>query len=166
MRKCRAVERNIGVDHVYKRSDVQKFVNMLMWEGKKSIAENIVYSSMDVASSKLGVGAVECFDKVISSLKPRLEVKTRRVGGANYQVPMPVSAKRGNYKAMKWLIDAARARSGKSMIEKLSAEMIDAFSGKGSAIKKKEECEKMAESNRAYAHYSWGVSGEEGGINE
>jgi small subunit ribosomal protein S7 len=165
MRKCRAVERNIGVEHKYGSVRLHKFINMIMWEGKKSVAEDIVYSSLVSASEKLSTTVIECFEKVIEFLRPKLEVKTRRVGGANYQVPMPVRAKRADYMAMRWLINAARARSGKSMIEKLTAEIIDAYSGKGSAVKKKEECEKMAESNRAYAHYSWGVSEEEGGVN-
>ena len=142
-------------DSKYKHGVISNFISCIMYSGKKSVAESIVYSSIDTVAEKLAVDAVEAFEGVINNIRPMVEVKSRRVGGATYQVPIEVRAERGITLAIRWLIKSSRARKGKTMIEKLSAEMVDAYNKRGAAVKKREDTHKMAEANRAFAHYRW-----------
>ena len=148
-------KREITPDSKYKHGVISKFISCIMYSGKKSVAESIVYSSIDTVAEKLAVDAVEAFEGVINNIRPMVEVKSRRVGGATYQVPIEVRAERGITLAIRWLIKSSRARKGKTMIEKLSAEMVDAYNKRGAAVKKREDTHKMAEANRAFAHYRW-----------
>ncbi len=154
-RRRRAEKRIVLSDSKYKSVTISKFINSLMYEGKKSIAENIFYSALENSASKLGVNPVEAFEQFMRNVQPAMEVRSRRVGGATYQVPTNVRPQRGMALAIRWIIIAARKRLGKTMYEKLSAEFIEAFSGKGAAVKKREETHKMAESNMAFAHYAF-----------
>lgn len=132
-----------------------KFINMIMKNGKKTVAQDIVYDALDkISETKKETNRVKLFNEVMDAVKPQVEVRSRRVGGANYQVPMPVSTDRQNALAFRWIIAAALARKGKSMAEKLSAEMTDALAGTGGAIKKKEDTHRMAEANKAFAHFA------------
>jgi len=126
-----------------------------MFDGKKSTARTIVYDTMDLIADKTKSEPVEVFDQALKNATPLLQVKSRRVGGATYQVPIEVRPDRGMALAMRWLIDSARARSGRSMAEKLASEMIDASQGQGAAVKKRQDTHKMAEANKAFAHYKW-----------
>ena len=153
MRRGRAPVREIPPDPVFGDRLVQKFINKLMWDGKKSKAEKIFYGAMDLVKKKTGQDPLEVFYKAIENVKPVLEVRPRRVGGATYQVPVEVPPRRQNSLAIRWLVNAARSRSGKSMIEKLANELIDASRGQGGAVKKKEDTHRMAEANRAFAHF-------------
>lgn len=155
MRRRRAEKREIPPDPVYNSTLVQKLINMVMWEGKKTIAEKIVYSALEIASQKLGREPLEVLRKAVENARPLLEVRPRRVGGATYQVPMEVKPERGNTLALRWMRDFARRRRGKPMKEKLAEELIDAYKGQGLAVKKREETHKMAEANRAFAHFRW-----------
>ena len=131
-----------------------KFINLLMFDGKKDVARGIFYDALDKAADRLSQDPVEVFEKVVESARPIIYVRSRRVGGATYQVPTPVAAKRSVYLAIVWLIKAARSRSDKrEMSEKLAAEFVDAYSGRGGALKKREETHKMAEANKAFAHF-------------
>ncbi len=132
-----------------------KFINYLMKEGKKSIASNIFYTALQHSSAKLGTDPVEAFEQVIRNVQPAIEVRSRRVGGATYQVPTNVRPDRSIALAIRWTVTAARKRPGKTMDEKLAAEFVEAFSGKGAAVKKREDTHKMAESNMAFAHYAF-----------
>jgi len=132
-----------------------KFINCAMYGGKKAVAEAIVYSALEQFSSKAGVNPVDGFEKVISSVRPMIEVRSKRVGGATYQVPMEVSAERGVAMSIRWIIKSARARSGKSMSDKLIGEFFDAYNGKGASVKRRDDMHKMAEANRAFVHYRW-----------
>lgn len=154
-RRRRAEKRVVLPDAKYKSVIISKFINSLMYEGKKSIAESIFYSALENSSSKLGVDPLEAFEQVIRNIQPAMEVRSRRVGGATYQVPTNVSPTRSQALAIRWTIIAARKRSGRTMDEKLSAEFVEAFGGKGAAVKKREETHKMAESNMAFAHYAF-----------
>ena len=147
--------REILPDPVYGEVRVTKFINSLMYDGKKSVAEKIFYSAIDVVSEKTGENGVEVFLKALDSVKPVLEVKSRRVGGATYQVPMEVRPKRREALSVRWLINSARARKERTMIERLSSEIMDAATNKGNAIKKREDTHKMAEANKAFAHFRW-----------
>ncbi len=147
--------REILPDPVYGEVRVTKFINSLMYDGKKSVAEKIFYSAIDVVSEKTGENGVEVFLKALDNVKPVLEVKSRRVGGATYQVPMEVRPKRREALSIRWLINSARARKERTMIERLSAEIMDAAANKGNAIKKREDTHKMAEANKAFAHFRW-----------
>lgn len=151
----RVTKRKILGDAVYGSQTLQKFINKLMYDGKKSKAETIIYGSLKLVEEKLQKPAVEVFEKALSNLAPLMEVKSRRVGGATYQVPIEVTRERGHALAMQWLREAARERAGRSMIEKLSAEIMDSFSGTGAAMKKREDMHKTAESNKAFAHFRW-----------
>ena len=153
MRRGRAPVREIPPDPVFGDRLVQKFINKLMWDGKKSKAEKIFYGAMELVKKKTGQDPLEVFYKAIENVKPVLEVRPRRVGGATYQVPVEVPPRRQNSLAIRWLVNAARSRSGKSMIEKLANELIDASRGQGGAVKKKEDTHRMAEANRAFAHF-------------
>ncbi len=132
-----------------------KFINMMMVEGKKSVAEKIFYDALTKVETKLKESGIDCFKKALNSVKPEVEVKSRRVGGATYQVPVPVEDERAIALAMRWLITYSRKRAGKSMVEKLSSEIMDSISGRSASVKKKDDTHKMAEANKAFAHYRW-----------
>lgn len=147
--------REILPDPVYNSTLLAKFVNCLMISGKKSTAQNITYGAFDVISSKTGEDPLKVFKKGLENIRPLLEVKSRRVGGATYQVPVEVSPRRQTSLAIRWLIDYATKRGEKTMRDKLAAEILDAANGRGSAVKKKEDTHRMAEANKAFAHYRW-----------
>jgi len=142
-------------DPKYGDKVVAKFVNTIMSQGKKSVAESILYRSLDIVTAKTKEESLGVFKRAIENTRPTVEVRSRRVGGATYQVPVEVRPQRRLSLSMRWLIDAARARAEKSMEEKLAAEIIDAANNRGTAIKKKEDTHRMAEANRAFAHYRW-----------
>lgn len=142
-------------DRKYQSKDVSKFINYIMWGGKKNVAETIVYGAMEKLEKVAGVPAVEAFKKVIENTSPVMEVRSRRIGGANYQVPREVRPERRLQLSLRWIIEASRAKKGKPMADKLSEELISAFKGEGSAVKKKEDTHKMAEANKAFAHFTW-----------
>ena len=149
-------KRTILPDPKFGDQTVAKFVNILMLNGKKSTAEKIVYDALDVALEKnKGSEPVELLSKALENVRPMVEVKSRRVGGATYQVPVEVRADRRNTLAMRWIIDAARKRGEKSMVRRLAGELLDAVDNKGSAVKKREDTHRMAEANKAFAHYRW-----------
>jgi small subunit ribosomal protein S7 len=154
-RKGHIGKRETVTDPVYNSDLVTKFVNSMMWGGKKSTAQGIFYEAMKNLEKRGGDEALKLFKKAVENAKPVLEVKSRRVGGANYQVPVEVNADRRTSLAIRWLVSYARDRGEKGMIEKLSAELLDAANGKGAAIKKKEDVHRMAEANKAFAHYRW-----------
>jgi len=137
------------------RRRISKFINSIMVCGKKNTAESIVYGAFEIIAHRLKDDPVKVFEKAISNVKPRLEVKSRRVGGSTYQVPVDVRTDRAQALAMRWLVTYARGRGEKTMKEKLALELIDASSGRGSAVKKREDTHKMAEANKAFAHYRW-----------
>ncbi|MSO13320.1 30S ribosomal protein S7 [Rickettsiales endosymbiont of Trichoplax sp. H2] len=157
MSRRRAAEiKNITPDANYKSIVIAKFINYLMQNGKKAKAEKIVYESIDNLSGKIKKEPVEAFEEIVDNLRPLIEVKSRRVGGATYQVPMEVRSSRALALALKWLVNAARSRkSEKTMVDRLSNELIDAYNKKGMAYKKKEDTHKMAEANKAFSHYRW-----------
>jgi small subunit ribosomal protein S7 len=142
-------------DHFYNSTLISIFVNTILKKGKKSLAQKIVYTAMERVKQKVKEDPLKMFEKAVENVRPVLETKSRRVGGATYQVPIEVSLNRSTSLAVRWLIRYARDRAGKSMEEKLSAEIIDAMNNRGGAVKKKEDIHKMAESNRAFAHYRW-----------
>ncbi len=150
-----AAKRVILPDPKYGDEVLAKFVNMVMSSGKKSSAEKIVYGALDQISAKNVGDSLEVFKQALENVRPRVEVKSRRVGGATYQVPVEVRAVRRNALAMRWLVDAARKRGEKTMGLRLAGEIIEAFDNKGAAVKKREETHRMAEANRAFAHYRW-----------
>lgn len=155
MRRSKPEKRKLRPDVKYDNWMIQSFINHIMRRGKKSIAASIIYDSFDLIAARTKRDPVEVFELAIKNTAPVLEVKPRRVGGATYQVPMEVAADRRIALAMRWLINASKARPGKSMAEKLAAELMDAANNAGAAIKKREETHKMAEANRAFAHYRW-----------
>ena len=142
-------------DRVYNSEVIAKLINAVMLDGKKSLAQKIVYQSLELASSKCGVEPMEMFTKVMENVSPSLEVKARRVGGATYQVPMEVNAVRRQALALRWIVDFSRKRSEKTMVERLSNELVDALNSTGASVKKREDTHKMAEANKAFAHYRW-----------
>ena len=154
-RRNRAVKRPIIPDPVYGSDSVTKFVNTLMRDGKKSTAEGIFYDAMKVVEERSGQPGETVFKTALNNAKPVLEVKSRRVGGATYQVPVEVRPERRTALAMRWLVGYARARGEKTMAERLMNEVLDASNGLGAAVKRREDTHKMAESNRAFAHYRW-----------
>jgi small subunit ribosomal protein S7 len=154
-RRQRAVKREIAPDPRYGSTTVSKFINSLMLEGKKSVAETIFYDAMRVIEEKTGQPAVNVFKQALNNVKPVIEVKSRRVGGATYQVPVEVRPERRNALAMKWLVGYSRQRGEKSMAERLAAELLAASRNEGNTIKKKEDTHRMAEANKAFAHYRW-----------
>lgn len=154
-RRARAVHREIANDIRYNSYQVATFINRLMRKGKKSVAAGIVYDSFDLIQERAKRPPIEVFEQALKNTMPSVEVKPRRVGGANYQVPVEVGTERRLALAMRWLLAAASSRSGKSMAEKLAGELMDAAQNQGAAIKKREETHKMAEANRAYAHFRW-----------
>jgi small subunit ribosomal protein S7 len=155
MRRRTAPERKIQPDPVYNSELVAKFINNLMWDGKKSLAQKIFYRAMEIVGERTNENSLHVFQKAIENVKPSMEVRSRRIGGANYQVPVEVRPKRQISLAIKWIIDAARKRPGRRMYEKLAAEIIDAYKGTGNAVKTKENVHKMAEANRVFAHFRW-----------
>ena len=155
MRRRKAPVREIMPDPVHGSKVLTKFINKIMLDGKKSTAEKIIYQSLDIISSRGEKTGIEVFNEAIENIKPVIEVKSRRVGGATYQVPVEVRAVRQLSLAMRWLIDAARKRNERTMAERLANELMDAATDKGSAFKKKEDTYKMAEANKAFAHYRW-----------
>jgi small subunit ribosomal protein S7 len=155
-RKGHVAKRKIEADPIYNSDLVTKFVNSMMWDGKKSTAQSIFYTAMENLEKRGGGDdALKLFKKAIENAKPLLEVKTRRVGGANYQVPVEVNADRRTSLAIRWILTYGRGRGEKGMIEKLSNELLDAANGRGAAIKKKEDVHRMADANKAFAHYRW-----------
>ena len=155
MRKKRAVKRDVLPDSIYNSKIVTKLINQIMNDGKKGTAQRIVYDAFDMISEKTGKDAMEVFNAAMENIKPALEVKSRRVGGANYQVPVEVKQDRALALAFRWLAQYARLRSGHSMAENLANEIIDASNGTGASVKKKDDTHKMAEANKAFAHYRW-----------
>lgn len=154
-RKGSVPKRKIPVDPKHGDLTVTKFINSLMYDGKKSTAEKIFYGALEVMAVKTGKNPIEVFTAAMDNVKPGIEVRPRRVGGATYQVPMEVSSFRRQSLAIRWILSSTRKRDGKSMIDKLAAELIDASEGRGGSIKKREDTHKMADANRAFAHYRW-----------
>ena len=150
-----AAKREILPDPKFGNRTLSKFMNIVMLDGKKSVAEKIVYGALDRVAEKGDGDALEMFEKALNNIRPMVEVKSRRVGGATYQVPIEVRGERGMALAMRWLTDSARKRSEKSMGMRLAGEILDAIESKGSAVKKREETHRMAEANKAFAHYRW-----------
>jgi len=154
-RRRAATKREVLPDHQYKDIILTKFMNRIMLDGKKSVSERIVYGAFDIVFSKTNKKPIDFFHKALDNVKPNLEVRSRRVGGATYQVPMEVRPRRAQALAMKWIIGSALKRSEKTMRERIASEIIDAHNNKGNAVKKREETHKMAESNRAFSHFRW-----------
>jgi small subunit ribosomal protein S7 len=154
-RKRKASKKEIKEDPIYHDRMVAKFINHIMWDGKKSVASGIFYDAMDMIKEKTKKEPMGVFNQAMENVMPILEVKSRRVGGASYQVPVEVSPERRVTLAMRWIINFSRSKTGKPFSEKLAAELIDASQGAGSSVKKKEDTHKMAEANKAFAHYRW-----------
>jgi small subunit ribosomal protein S7 len=154
-RRNRAFKREIQPDIQYNSLMVQMFINRMMYSGKKSTAQGIMYGALALVEERSKRSGLEVFEQAMKNATPQIEVKPRRVGGATYQVPVEVPADRRNTLAMRWLLGAARSRGGKSMVDKLANELMDAAANNGAAIKKREETHKMAEANRAFAHFRW-----------
>ena len=154
-RRRAATKRTILPDHKFKDLVIAKFMNRIMEDGKKSVSEKIVYGAFDILSEKTQKEPLEFFHDALNNVKPNLEVKSRRVGGATYQVPMEVRPRRAQTLAMKWIVDSALKRNEKTMKERIASELIDAHNNKGNAVKKREETHKMAEANRAFSHFRW-----------
>ncbi len=155
MRRGRAKKRKILPDLKYDSKIVTKFISMIMLKGKRSLAEKIVYRSFDIIQEQTKEDVLKVFQKALDNTRPLLEVKSRRVGGATYQVPIEVRADRSTNLALRWIIGFARQKKGKPMEERLASELIDAYKGTGTAVKKREDTHKMAEANKAFAHYRW-----------
>ena len=155
MRKRRAVKRDVLADPIYNSKLVTKIINTIMIDGKKGTAQKIFYGAMDIVKEKTSQEPMDVLNKALENIMPQLEVKSRRVGGANYQVPVEVKPERAQALAFRWLINYARLRNGHSMAEKLANEIIDASNGVGASVKKKDDTHKMAEANKAFAHYKW-----------
>ncbi len=154
-RRHSAIKRNVLPDAKYNDKVVAKFINNVMEDGKKAVAEKIVYSAFDIIASKSKQDALKVFSEALDNVKPMVEVKSRRVGGATYQVPCEVRAERRQALAIRWVIEAAKKRSETTMTERLANELLDAFANKGSAVKKREDTHKMAEANKAFSHYKF-----------
>ena len=154
-RKKRAPKRIFYSDAKYRSLILAKFINFIMYDGKKSVAEKIIYTALNQIKNKTKEDPIKIFNDAINNIKPNLEVRSRRVGGATYQVPVEVKTKRSQTLALRWLLEATRKRKNKTMSDKLFNELMDASQHKGSAIKKREDMHKMAESNKAFAHYRW-----------
>lgn len=154
-RKGAVPKRDVLPDPVYGSKILTKFINSVMLDGKKGVAERIVYDAFDVIQAKTGKEPLEVFETAMENVKPQLEVRARRVGGANYQVPIEVRADRKTTLAIRWLVNYARLRGERTMCERVAAEILDAANGTGAAVKKRDEVHKMAEANKAFAHYRW-----------
>jgi small subunit ribosomal protein S7 len=156
MRRRQAVKRQISPDPKYNSKIVGKLINIIMTRGKKSLAESIVYGAFDVIKQKSGEeDPLKVFNKSLENIRPRLEVKPRRVGGATYQIPIEVSQERGISLALRWIKDFSRSKKGKPMMERLADEILAGYKGEGAAIKKRDDTHKMAEANKAFAHFRW-----------
>jgi len=156
MRRRRAPKRPVMPDPIYNSEVVTKFINKVMWDGKKTLAERIVYGAIERLNNKEeGTKGIDIFFKAIENVKPLLEVRSRRVGGATYQVPMEVRPERQQTLSIRWIVDAARNRNERTMIERLANELWDAANERGAAFKKREDTHRMAEANKAFAHYRW-----------
>ena len=155
MRKRRAEKRDVLPDPVYNSKVVTKLVNQIMQDGKKGTAQKILYEAFKIISEKTGKPAIEVYNEALENIKPALEVKSRRVGGSNYQVPLEVSDERSQALALRWLVNYAKLRNGRGMAINLANEIMDAAAGTGGAVKKREDTHKMAEANKAFAHYRW-----------
>ena len=154
-RRRAAEKRTILPDHKFKDLILAKFMNRIMKDGKKSVSEKIIYGAFDIVSKKTDKSPIEYFHDALNNVRPSLEVRSRRVGGATYQVPMEVRPRRAQALAMKWIVDSAIKRNEKTMRERVASEIMDAFNNKGNAVKKREEVHKMAEANRAFSHFRW-----------
>ena len=154
-RRRAAIKREVLPDHKFKDKILTKFMNRIMLDGKKSVSERIVYGAFDIVFEKTKKKPIEFFHSALDNVKPSLEVRSRRVGGATYQVPVEVRPRRAQTLAMKWIVDCASKRKEKTMRERIANEIIDAFNNKGNAVKKREETHKMAEANRAFSHFRW-----------
>ncbi|MCC6175969.1 MAG: 30S ribosomal protein S7 [Chloroflexi bacterium] len=154
-RRARVVKRETPPDGRYGSKTISRFINKMMLDGKKSLAERIVYDALERAENQVRRPAVDVFEQALRNATPVLEVKPRRVGGATYQVPVEIRGDRRVSLAMRWLIASARARSGKTMSEKLASELLDAFHGTGATVKKRDDTHRMADANKAFAHYRW-----------
>lgn len=155
MRKRRAVKRDVLPDPVYNSKVITKLINQIMLDGKRGKAEKIVYDAFDMIHERTSENANDVFKKAMENVTPAVEVKARRVGGANYQVPVEVKPARAQALALRWVVNATRSRGGKTMAEKLANELIDASNNTGAAVKKKDDTHRMAEANKAFAHYRW-----------
>ena len=154
-RRRAAIKKEILPDHKFKDKILTKFMNRVMLNGKKSVSENIVYSALNLVLEKTNKKPIEYFHSALENVKPGLEVRSRRVGGATYQVPMEVRPIRAQALAMKWIVNSAKQRKEKTMKERVANELIDAFNNKGNAVKKREDAHKMADANRAFSHFRW-----------
>jgi len=154
-RSTKTLQRKMSPDIVYNSKLVSKFINTMMYDGEKAVAEKAFYEAIEIVQQKTGENGFEAFTKALEAIEPQLEVKSRRVGGVTYQVPVEVYPARRVSLAVRWVINAARVRTGRSMSQKLSAEIMDILKNTGGAVKKKEEVRKMAEANRAFSHYAW-----------
>lgn len=154
-RKGPVPKRDVLPDPVYNSKLVTKLINQVMWDGKKSLAEKICYGAFDIINEKTGKNALDIFEEALKNVMPVLEVRPRRVGGANYQVPVEVRPERRQTLALRWIVTFARKRGEKTMQQRLAAEILDAYNNTGAAVKKKEDTHKMAEANKAFAHYRW-----------
>ena len=155
MRKRQAIKRDVLADPIYNSKMITKLINGIMQDGKKGTAQKILYSALDIVKEKTGKDPIEVLNQAFDNVRPALEIKSRRIGGSNYSVPMEVKEDRANALTLRWLIQYAKSRNGKGMAENLAAEIIDAANGVGGAVKKREDTHKMAEANKAYAHYRW-----------
>ncbi len=154
-RRRAAIKREVLPDHKFKDLILTKFMNRIMQDGKKSVSERIVYGAFDIVYNKTNKKPIDFFHEALDNVKPNLEVRSRRVGGATYQVPMEVRPRRAQTLAMKWIVDSATKRNEKTMRERVANEIFDAFNNKGNSVKKREETHKMAEANRAFSHFRW-----------
>ena len=154
-RKGRVAKRDVLPDPVYNSKTISKLINNIMLDGKKGVAQNILYDAFKKVEEKTGNPAMEVFDQAINNIMPVLELKVRRIGGANYQVPVEVSSERRMTLGLRWLVNYTRARGEKGMVEKLAKEIMDAANNTGASVKKREDTHKMAEANKAFAHYRW-----------
>jgi len=155
MRKRRATKRDVLPDPIYNSKVVTKLINTVMYDGKKGIAQSILYEAFDIVKERTGEEPLSVFEKAMENIKPELEVKSRRVGGSNYQVPVEVTPARSQALGLRWLVKYSRDRGGKGMAVNLASEIIDAANGTGAAVKKREDTHRMAEANKAYAHFRW-----------
>ena len=155
MRKRQAIKRDVLADPIYNSKMITKLIKGIMLDGKKGTAQKILYNALDIVKEKTNKDPLEVLNQAFENIKPALELKSRRVGGRNYSVPMEVREERANTLMLRWLIQYAKNRNGRGMAEKLAAEIIDASNGTGGAVKKREDTHKMAEANKAYAHYRW-----------
>lgn len=156
MRRRKAAKRDIAPDPKYNNKLVAKFINIIMLRGKKSLAQNVVYAAFDIVKEKTKKpNVLEVFHKTVENIRPQVELKSRRIGGATYQVPIEVRSERGQSIALHWLCSAARSRKGQPIAQRLAAEICDAYQGIGTAVKKREDTHRMAEANKAFAHFRW-----------